>query len=447
MKKVILFFPLLVLMSLWSCRENLDFQEVSIQDPVAQETIPVRINGTIEDGVQIISGASLSVYQDGNIIGDGLSDQEGRFSFTYYPTKTGTEPIDLQVKHDSYEDNLIRLQTPEQNTTNITMMERGTMASSRVDLSSAPDLVSLKGQVVDGEEEPLAYQFLFFTINDSLVNYTSTGRDGSFNLLIPANATGALFFFDRACRSTFLQQSVTTTDEDIDIGIIKNEGGTTSQFTVTGTVLDCDGNPLPQPVVTLINGRRDYAVFGDKNGQYEITIFNCSDDDDASDIRVIASGYAGTVLSQPFDTTITGEETALPPITICKSPSVGTTEVTLMIEGDTLLLTNPHQFTVGGPTGAQTSIAPIAEGTNSRASGLFLDIDGTTEGTFNVSLASITNGQYELSVAPSRYPETRGEASIETLNDQSIRGRLTLNMFDPANNANVVVTGTFSIRN
>lgn len=434
-------------MSLWSCRDNLDLQEVSIQYPEAQETIPVQIDGLIDDGTKAISDASLSVYQHGNIIGNGLSDQEGRFSFTYYPTETGTEPIYLQARHDNFEENLIQLQDREQNTTNITMMQRGTMVSSRVDLSSAPELVSIMGKVVDGGEEPLAYQFLFFTINDSLVNYTSTGRDGSFELLIPANATGALFFFDRACRSTFLQQNVTTMDEDIDIGTIKNEGGTTSPTTVRGTVVDCDGNPLFQAIVSLINGRRDLAVFTDENGQYAITFFNCAGSDNPSDFQVTASGYGGTVLSQPIDTIITGEEMILPPLTLCNSPSVGTTEVTLVIEGDTLLLTDPHQFTIGDRTGVQTSIAPIPQGTNSQPPGLFLDIDGTTEGTFNVSWASITSGPYELSVAPSRYPQTGGEASIDNLDDESIKGQLTLNMFDPSTNANVLVTGDFNIRN
>ncbi|MCC6461042.1 MAG: carboxypeptidase regulatory-like domain-containing protein [Saprospiraceae bacterium] len=142
-----------------------------------------------------------------------------------------------------------------------------------------------------------------------------TNSNGQVSGLVPANETLLLRLIDR-CDKTVYEDNIGYFTTDTDLGKINISGLATT--TVSGTLLDCNNEPLPQGLVSLVSSGDTIRIYAlsDASGAYTFSFLDCS-----TGPSVTLIGYDTDKLkeSSPLIANLTGAHTQVGPLAVCNS--------------------------------------------------------------------------------------------------------------------------------
>ena len=136
-------------------------------------------------------------------------------------------------------------------------------------------LVQLSGKVYLGSEQfPLAGAQVTLTTSSLWPGYAITDVNGCFSGSVIKDATFelAIQVFDQCGTQVLYTETVGPFSSNTTLPPIILSGSTTSFNTITGSLVDCDGDPVINGYIRLANA----YVFADENGLFTYELVNCS---------------------------------------------------------------------------------------------------------------------------------------------------------------------------
>ena len=136
-------------------------------------------------------------------------------------------------------------------------------------------VIDLSGTIIDENGMPLANRLVEIELGSNGITGSGyTDNNGFFSGKVPADESLTLsVYYALGCDISF-ESNIGSFSADTDLGDIEIDEP--NLITVTGEVVDCDGNPVTNGLVTvrLINFEFDYYLNG--TNTFEIPIFNCT---------------------------------------------------------------------------------------------------------------------------------------------------------------------------
>ncbi len=167
-------------------------------------------------------------------------------------------------------------------------------------------LVYLEGQLVTEEGIPLPNTTIcIYADGSNSGGCGTTDNEGYFAGKMPKDSDLVLRFGYQGQDCTFSSINLGSFSDDTDLGSIQvTESG--AAFTVTGSIVDCDNNPVTNGLVKFQIGniRSEYYIGDD--GSFEVAILNC---DNASEISMTAVDLDNLEEGSPVSMLISPEVT------------------------------------------------------------------------------------------------------------------------------------------
>lgn len=168
-------------------------------------------------------------------------------------------------------------------------------------------------------------QVTIITANASTTG--TTGSDGSFCTYVPANQTITFEVTDE-CGNQLMTQTVgpysaNTMNTEVLVAI-----QTTNSLVVTGTVNDCQSNPITNGVIEVIIGSNSY-FYPISNGTVNVTLLNCVL---PASIDVVVTDYATLTQGQISNVPVIGNTANIGTVNACAPASE---YISLTIDGNT----------------------------------------------------------------------------------------------------------------
>lgn len=435
MKRMLLGMLAIVMMT-FSCRKNEDFTKVTVDLPDAQEVINAYLKGTVVSDAQIgLIEAKVEIVQAQKVIGEVLTDKEGQFEFS--TILDPTQKVYMMTTKEGYVSTMALMANVQANSSNeveMVMMPAEMVRRDRTPPAPSDVLIELTGTVTDAAGNPIVLKYIMVEAADNLITYGFTDRNGNFT--VPTRADQELKFsiVDRLCRVEDFSTQIGPFAEGQDIGTFVSTPSQTTEFILSGQLIDCDGVPIVEGFVDISGFNINARLVTDENGFFQQKIEKCAT---ADNIRLTLIGFDGSFgATSDFVVVIpTGDGITLDPIIVC---SEGTTSIGLTTPDTTFSSTTLHAF-VAGRDGNTTNIYPLY-GSN----GLTLNFVGAAPGTFEVSNFSFTDGRLALIAGTRVGQETSMTVEITAFEENLIEGTFT--GIALGNDRNLIaVTGEFSI--
>ena len=314
MKNHYIFLFIILLLS--ACRE----EEVIIEEPVITIEEPTEIDGAFLSG-QIVDNdgtavpeAVIEFYQNGNLVGETLTDQNGLYNTVDLPLLGGSQ-ITIAIEEELFAAKYKRttLDVAETKEIDLRLIRKSgeIIGEDRVlENPGDPDLIKLYGTFTDINDEPIknAHVLLaweFERVEDRLLfegAYDLTDLDGYIELLVPAGEV--IYFFsipsfetaETGCLDFINAEQENILDFGIyfeNLGIISSEqeiieqddiNFSATEYEFTGDFQNCDGSPVSSAMGTMtisypigsdtIRRNIETTEFG-PNGEYSFDVSIC----------------------------------------------------------------------------------------------------------------------------------------------------------------------------
>lgn len=147
-------------------------------------------------------------------------------------------------------------------------------------------LVDIKGQVVDEDGNPIPnIRVKIQVVGEKYYGTGPTNDDGFFCGLIPKDFELELIIYGSGpCNQTILYQEIIGSFSDnvtLDPVVVVDDPGNAITATVTGRLVDCDGNPVTNGYVRGVFNGRWFNIFpDDTDGTFELSYVFCDLTDD-----------------------------------------------------------------------------------------------------------------------------------------------------------------------
>lgn len=192
------------------------------------------------------------------------------------------------------------------------------------------DDFSIDAQVCGSVEDAVGNTFpnaqvTIITANASTTG--TTGSDGSFCTYVPANQTITFEVTDE-CGNQLMTQTVGPYSANTMNTEVLVASQTTNSLVVTGTVNDCQSNPITNGVIEVIIGSNSY-FYPISNGTVNVTLLNCVL---PASIDVVVTDYATLTQGQISNVPVIGNNANIGTIMAC-TPSAE--YITLTVDGNT----------------------------------------------------------------------------------------------------------------
>jgi len=139
-------------------------------------------------------------------------------------------------------------------------------------------LVEFMAIIQNEEGMPLDnYKVVIRQPGTNLYGFGTTCADGSIAGLIPQDYDLLLEVLD-LCGNVIYSENIGPFSDDTDLGIITVSEGSLNGINLAGTLVDCNGNPIPNGVVIYELGFFTGYEYADDNGAFDFTFSTCEDD-------------------------------------------------------------------------------------------------------------------------------------------------------------------------
>ncbi len=141
-------------------------------------------------------------------------------------------------------------------------------------------LVNLTGMLVDSDGNAWANVVVEITVtSNASVGWGYTNVDGVFGGAVPMDEAMVLVVRDN-CNGIALSQDIGPFSEDVDLGAIVVELSAATAVNLTGTLIDCDGNPVTNGVVEMTWGNNwNFFLNVEADGTFSMNTSLCDDQD------------------------------------------------------------------------------------------------------------------------------------------------------------------------
>lgn len=286
-------FVLCAILLISSCRDSFDETgpDIIIEgDPI--EVAPTSFVSQVrnEKGMPV-SGASISIYLDNNLVEQSITDFNGSFSLSnVFTIPSGYRlVIEKEFYHQSFQ--LLDLSDPDfaSNSFLIYSFESGVPPTqlSPFDL----DLVSASGRILSNGEATESTFIHVYSESGEFLNYSGVRNDGSFELAVPAQTVFDLFVVD-PCGDVLFEK----TDQELNASEFLFESHLELEqklVSLFGNIKTCEGDELnEEPLFLSLNDLYFDPIILDPNGNFEVEIFDC----------FLGDAIEYTIFSGPFAT-------------------------------------------------------------------------------------------------------------------------------------------------
>jgi len=146
-------------------------------------------------------------------------------------------------------------------------------------------LVDIKGQIVDEDGNPLPnVQVKINVVDEKFYGYGNTNDDGFFCGLIPKDYDLEITVYGSGpcSQSTLYQELIGPFSDDVTLPtiVVTDDPGNLITATVTGRLVDCDGNPVSNGYIRGTFNRAWLNIFVEADGTFEYTGTFCDLTDD-----------------------------------------------------------------------------------------------------------------------------------------------------------------------
>ncbi|MEM1320011.1 MAG: carboxypeptidase regulatory-like domain-containing protein [Bacteroidota bacterium] len=301
-------------------------------------------------------------------------------------------------------------------------------------------LIVLNFRLVDGDGFPLANYKSSLERSNSSIGYGWSNASGEISGKVPKNEELILTIFDE-CGNTLYTQTVGPFSMDTNLGDITITGSNINSTIITGRVIDCNGDPITDGLVTIdFDGRSTYEYID--GGNFEVRLTTC---DANATGEVVAINFADFEQStgQAVQANILND---LGDVQACGQQL--TEFLSLTVDGQTMLYPDAWLVAVDS-VGAQYTYINF-RGFNSPVDSIWgnIEIPGITVADYsnmvNINLSDfINNWQFEEGNAFDSFEITSfGAVGEDVVGEFS--GTLTNYAIQPA--ATVSVTGAFRLK-
>ncbi len=428
-----------------SCRKNEDITSVITTPPAAEEISATTITGLVTDAMeQGLSDTEISIFQDDRLLETTFTNGNGNFELEaiLVPEKIAY----LRFSKDDFISQTMSMEDPSRDNSDIqtVLFREGELPGEGLPTKDT-DLIVLTGSLVDNVNAPVAGQLVIARAADQQRNYATTNRDGLFRLPVPANIKLEFQLYDRQCDVEVFNTSIGPFSEDQVLDPIQVEPRSSSQFTITGQLVDCDGAPIEGGIVIANLQGLQVGARSETEGVFQLPITTC-EPINAPEVILTASSQAGTVISEPLQVTLQASATNLEsPIVVCGPPgndeedNGGSSLIEFIVnEVDTVVFNNPHNFTVS----TERDILDIKYTKGNK--GLILNIPGTTEGSYEADFIQVATGTSTYFGGTQTETNTNCQVEINNIEQDRIEGTFTGNLTTGREDI-IPVNGNFSI--
>lgn len=179
------------------------------------------------------------------------------------------------------------------------------------------DYTLLTGRLTDTQGHPLANYGVTLSQETFGTGVGNTDGDGYFGGIVPANVTLDLKVYNICGEVLHLQTVGPLANQTSDIGTIVISDPET--ITTTGTLVDCNGNPLPGGLAMIERNDTILAITqANENGQFTVTHNNCIS---FNVYNIFVTGYDlnNLLQSEPTVATITNDVANAGTIPVCSN--------------------------------------------------------------------------------------------------------------------------------
>ncbi|HHM20402.1 MAG TPA: carboxypeptidase regulatory-like domain-containing protein [Bacteroidetes bacterium] len=165
------------------------------------------------------------------------------------------------------------------------------------------DLVEFQLVLIDESGDPLSYYGVSISLPNSFGSgWGYTCPDGSLAGLIPANEELSLTIYGQ-CGEALYTQTIGPFTDDVDLGTIAVPVSVLSQTTISGTLIDCDGDPVLNGLVIIeFDGHHITEPVSD--GTFDVSFSTCNNTPDVVLTGVnLDAAEQSTPLTAPANTT------------------------------------------------------------------------------------------------------------------------------------------------
>lgn len=176
------------------------------------------------------------------------------------------------------------------------------------------DFVFLEGQITVAGAAGNFFEVTITNLEDQTQGVLTTTDKGNFAGFVPKNATFSLEIRTEECGTLIYNEEIGPFSTNTNLGDIDIEAGNLVSFTISGTVVNCDGNAVSNGYILLSNQNNQlYNVIPvNSDGTFTRTIADCDD----NEITYIAVD-ADALVSSPETTVNLASNTNLGEIAAC----------------------------------------------------------------------------------------------------------------------------------
>lgn len=163
------------------------------------------------------------------------------------------------------------------------------------------DILTVTFTLVDGNGNPLPNFYIDITSPNTPGHCGgSTDANGLAQIDLPPNTVLNMVGYPVGGGCAVPILTFTTGNSNMNLGnIVLNGGNSSAQFSVQGTVVDCNGNSLPNALVELAGFNWYFLLTTDAQGQFNVSTFSCANWPQTAQVTAydVVSGLNGGSIS------------------------------------------------------------------------------------------------------------------------------------------------------
>mgnify|MGYP001489253208 CR=1 FL=1 len=199
-------------------------------------------------------------------------------------------------------------------------------------------LVNIDGRILIPNGNPMANATVRVTVAGStLTCYGYTNAEGVFSGKVPANQPLVLTVTDYYCGGNLLEVNIGPFGSDASLGDLQASTTNAVYTTLTGSVVNCDSDPVTQGIVQICQGSNCQFAVVENDGSFEYTFGHCS----ITEVTVTAYDLDAALLGTPQTVSI-GQQTDVNLGTLAACTTQITEFIRLNINGDEDLYPLPY---------------------------------------------------------------------------------------------------------
>jgi len=292
-KNILLILSILLFFS--ACRKDVieTSPTTTVEIPPSEQIEVSELTGLVLDNEnRVIVGAKVQLFENGNIIDETFSNENGSFTF-----------------HDVVEGDYYISAQDEDFISNVTLVDLEADIELEIILISEDDIpfnedtateylpenpILISGKIVNQDGVGVkSFIFVGGEVSDWF-NFASSDEEGNFKVLVEKGEAFHYFILgNSSCLEPEMEDTLGPFYEDTEIGELSQDYSDLNYISISGMVVDCQGDPVIQGFVSITSSfvKTQVPII---NGFYEVSLSLCGDES----INILAVSNDDYLLTQ-----------------------------------------------------------------------------------------------------------------------------------------------------